>query len=94
MVGLILMKVSSCSHSVSPPNTRTTTPVTSGITAIFLRISQVSTSETTIAPMNQLVATKMSARALAMKKITSGPSSSAILMSWGRNSSQLSSGSA
>ena len=43
MVGFILMKVSSCSQSVRPPKTSTTTPVTSGITATRLRISQVST---------------------------------------------------
>ena len=31
MVGFILMKISSCSQSVSPPKTKTTTPVTSGM---------------------------------------------------------------
>ncbi|MNL51951.1 hypothetical protein D3C87_1750910 [compost metagenome] len=94
MVGLTLMKVSSCSQSVSPPKTSTTTPVTSGITAIFFRISQLSSSESTMAPMNQAVATKMSARPFMMKKTTSGPSSSASLMACGFISSQLSSGSA
>ncbi len=34
MVGFILMKVSSCSTSVSVPNTNTITPVTSAIIGI------------------------------------------------------------
>src|SRR6266699_6602306 len=59
MVGLSLMKSSSCRTSVSDPNTSTTTAVTSGMTG-KCRVSAYDTaSATTTATMNTAVATKI-----------------------------------
>ena len=59
MVGFILMKVSSFSHSVSPPKITTTMPVTNGmIGSRRVRISET-TSAISVATMNRAVATKI-----------------------------------
>ena len=61
MVGFILMKVSSCSTSVSEPNTTTITAVTSAITGRWRVSAYETASATRIATMNTAVATKMPA---------------------------------
>src|SRR3984885_3199798 len=81
MVGFILMKVSSCSTSVSVPNTMTTIAVTMVIIGTWRVTTQDATIATTTATMNAPVATNKLALALAKKKISSGPSSVASLNS-------------
>ena len=56
MVGFILMKVSSCSHSVSPPNTATTAAVTSGIRGTRRSIAQAAPSAAMLATTTTAVA--------------------------------------
>src|ERR1700755_289253 len=79
MVGFILMKVSSCSTSVSVPNTMTTIAVTIVIIGTWRVTTQDATIATTTATMNAPVATNRLALALAKKKISSGPRSVASL---------------
>src|SRR5260370_9861114 len=81
MVGLTLMKVSSCSTSVSVPNTMTMTPVTSAIMGTCRVTAYDAIIAATMATMNAPVATNRLNLALATKKITSGPSSFA---SWNK----------
>ena len=96
IVGLTLMKISSCSHRVSAPKTSTMTPDKSGmIGRVRVRI-QDTDSAMAVAIMKQAVPTKIgppisarngtrsaihSPRELAKKNTTSGPSSSTILSS-------------
>ena len=56
MVGFILMKVSSSSQSVSPPNTMTTAAETSGMIGTRRSIQIEAPSATAIATMNTAVA--------------------------------------
>ena len=62
MVGFILMKVASFSHSVSPPNTTTTTAVTTAIRGRSRVSAQDAASAPRITGMNTAVAVKMSVR--------------------------------
>src|SRR5260370_1340517 len=79
MVGLTLMKVSSCSTSVSVPNTMTMTPVTSAMIGTCRVTTYDAIIAATIATMNAPVATNRLDLALATKKTISGPSSVASL---------------
>src|ERR1700738_183498 len=81
IVGLTLIKVSSCSTSVSVPNTMTMTPVTSAIIGTWRVTTYDAVIATTIATIKAPVATNRWNLALAIKKIISGPSSVASLNS-------------
>ena len=93
MVGFILMKVSSCSQSVSAPKIRTITPVISGMIGMVRVSAHETASEMLVAAIKRAVAMKIgppssasagnlsashSPRELAKKNTTSGPSSSDI----------------
>ena len=56
MVGFILMKVSSCSHSVRPPKAATTTAVTTAMRGRWRVISHETPSAATLTTMKQAVA--------------------------------------
>ncbi len=94
IVGFILMKVASCSQSVSPPKTTTTMAVTKGISGRRRVSAKEMASASTVVTMKEAVAKKIgppsalmtgqvsasfSPRALAKKKTSSGPSSSTSL---------------
>src|SRR5712672_3730329 len=81
MVGLTLIKVSSCSASVSVPNTITMTPVTSAIMGTCRVTAYDTIIAATMATMNAPVATNRLNLALATKNTISGPSSVASLNS-------------
>src|SRR3954452_11785491 len=81
MVGFILMKVSSCSTSVSVPNTMTTTAVTIAMLGKCRVTLYGATIATTTATMNAPVSTNRWYLALATKNTISGPSSVASLNS-------------
>ena len=59
MVGFILMKVASCSHSVSPPKTTTTMAVTNGMIGRRRVSAQETASASSVATMNEAVAKKI-----------------------------------
>src|ERR1700694_3168086 len=79
MVGLTLMKVSSCSTKVSVPNTMTTTPVTSAMIGTCGVTRKDALIAATTATMKAPVATNRWNLALVTKNTTSGPSSVASL---------------
>src|SRR4051812_11501592 len=81
MVGLTLMKVSSCSTRVRVPNTMTTTPVTSAMIGTWRVTTYDAIIAVTIATMKAPVATNRLNLALATKNTISGPSSVASLNS-------------
>src|SRR3546814_2174433 len=79
MVGFTLMKVSLCSHSVSPPKPSTITPDSHSIgetLPIFIFDTSMATA---VAAMKAAVAVNTPARLLAMKKASNGPKSIASL---------------
>src|SRR3954447_2186686 len=81
MVGLTLMKVSSCSINVSVPNTMTITPVTSAMIGTCRTTMNEAIIAATMATMKAPVATNRLNLALATKNTNSGPSSVASLNS-------------
>jgi len=82
IVGLSLMNVSSCSHNVSPPNTRTNTPVTIGMIASLPNTILETVRDRPIATIKAAVAAIIPNYALPMKKIAKGPTSSTSFKSW------------
>ncbi len=75
MVGLSLMKVSSCSQRVRPPNTATNTAPINGTMASLRVMVQDTARATAVAAMKTPVPQKIPPLALAMKNETSGPHS-------------------